>query len=261
MRRSAIAMTTLVLPAATTPTLRVSIAPRVVSTASTAPPTPRRIAVTSQFSMMSTPERVGGARIAPGDRVMPGDAAAPLQGGPDHRVAHARLDVERRAEGLRLLARQPFIVDAVEAVRVDMALQALLIMHVVREHHHAALREHDVVVERLRQPLPELHRMVVKRRALVEEVVRADDGGVAPGVAAADPALLQHRDIGDAEFLREIIGGGKPMAAAADDDRVVAGLRLGRTPLRPPALVAGEGVAKEGERGKSLHPLTDFQFE
>ena len=192
---------------------------------------------------------------------MAGDAAAPLQGGPDHRIAHRRLDIERRAKGLRLSRREPFVVDAVQAVRVDMALQALLIMHIMREHHHATLREHDVVVERLGQPLPKLHRMVVKRRAFIEKVIRANDGGVAPRIAAADPALFQHRDIGNAELLREVIGGREPMATPADDHHVIAGFRLRRAPLRPPALMAAEGVPNEGERGKSLHAFADFRFD
>ena len=55
MRTPAIAITTLVLPAATTPIFFVAIAPRVVSTPLTAPEASRRIALTSQFWMMSTP--------------------------------------------------------------------------------------------------------------------------------------------------------------------------------------------------------------
>jgi len=48
-RNPAMAAITLVCPAATMPTLRALIVPRVVSTASTAPSTPRRMPVTSQF--------------------------------------------------------------------------------------------------------------------------------------------------------------------------------------------------------------------
>ncbi len=55
MRTPAIAITTLVWPAATTPTFRAAIGPRVVSTAFTAPDGPRLMPVTSQFWMMSTP--------------------------------------------------------------------------------------------------------------------------------------------------------------------------------------------------------------
>ena len=55
--------------------------------------------------------------------------------------------------------------------------------------------------------------MVVDARALVLEIVGADDRGVAAGVAAAEPALLEHRDIGDAVLLREVVGGREPVAA------------------------------------------------
>ena len=48
-RTPAIAMTTLVFPATTTPILFVATAPRVVSRPLTAPEASRRIAVTSQF--------------------------------------------------------------------------------------------------------------------------------------------------------------------------------------------------------------------
>jgi transcriptional regulator GlxA family with amidase domain len=66
--------------------------------------------------------------------------------------------------------------------------------------------------------------VVVEPRALVIEIVRADDGGVAPGVAAAEPALVDHRDVGDPVLLGEIVGGAEPVAAGADDDDVVFGL-------------------------------------
>jgi len=48
-------MITLVWPAAATPMRGARIVPRVVSTPSTAPLASRRMPVTSQFSMMSTP--------------------------------------------------------------------------------------------------------------------------------------------------------------------------------------------------------------
>ena len=64
MRTPAIAITTEVWPAATTPTFLAAIAPRVVSTPATAPDASRRIATTSQFWMMSTP-RAEAARAKP----------------------------------------------------------------------------------------------------------------------------------------------------------------------------------------------------
>ena len=60
------------------------------------------------------------------------------------------------------------------------------------------------------------------------------------GVAAADPALLEHGDIADAVFLGEIVGGGEPVAAAADDDRRIGALRLRAAPGLRPALVMAD---------------------
>jgi hypothetical protein len=140
-------------------------------------------------------ERIGRAGIAPGHRVVAGGAAAPLQGRAHDRVAQALGDVERRAEFLGLFRRQPLVVDAVEAVGVDVALEALHVVHVVGEHHHPAGRIHDVVVQLPGHGLPELEGVLVDGRALVVEIVRPDDGGVAAGVAAAEPALLKHGDV------------------------------------------------------------------
>ena len=109
----------------------------------------------------------------------------------------------------------------------------------MKEVEHAALRDHGVEVEILLQPLPELHRQLVERVVAGQQVVRADDRRVAADIAGAEIALFQHGDIGDAEFLGEIIGGRKTMAAATDDDDVVMrssepGLRqAGAQPLLP----------------------------
>ena len=46
-----------------------------------------------------------------------------------------------------------------------------------------------------------------------------------------------HRDARDAVLGGEVVRGGEPVAAAADDDRVVLGLRRRTPPLRPPALL------------------------
>ena len=196
---------------------------------------------------------VGGAGIAPGDRVVPRRAAAPLQRRAQHRIAHIGFDIEWRAEGLGLFGRQPFVVDAVDPVGVDVAFEHLHVMDVVRQHHHAALREHDVVVELLTQPLPHLQRMVVERGALVEEIVGADDRRVAACVAAADPALLHHRDVAHPELAGEIIGCAQPVPAAADDDRVVGGFGRSIAPLGLPPLVPAKSLPEQRECGEALH--------
>jgi hypothetical protein len=91
--------------------------------------------VTSQFSMMSTPSASARARVAPGDGVVPRRAAARCSAAPSDRVTDVRLDVERRAERLRLLRRQPLVVDAVAAVGVDVRFETCTSCTVVREHH------------------------------------------------------------------------------------------------------------------------------
>ncbi len=106
-------------------------------------------------------ERVSRSGIAPGHRIMPRHAAAPLQRRTEHRIADIPGDIERRAECLGLLGCHPFIVDAGEAVGIDMALEALHVVMIVREHQHPALRIHYIVVQRLRKPFPELHGMIV----------------------------------------------------------------------------------------------------
>ena len=101
------------------------------------------------------------AGIAPGHGVVPGGTAAPLQGRTDDRIAGVGREIDRRAEFLHLFRREPLIVDAVQPVGVDVALEHLNVVNIVRQHHHAARRIHHVVIEILAQALPELHRMFV----------------------------------------------------------------------------------------------------
>src|SRR3546814_16180300 len=87
------------------------------------------------------------------------------------------------------------------------------------------------------QLLVELDRKFVKGSRFREEIIRADDRRVATGVAAADPAALDERDVGETMVLRTIISGREAMPAATDHDRVI--IRLGRrvAPRRlPPPL-------------------------
>src|SRR3546814_10184043 len=90
-------------------------------------------------------------------------------------------------------------------------------MPVVREHPHAALRKHDVVIQLIGQLLVELDRKFVKGSRFREEIIRADDRRVAAGVAAADPAALDERDVGETMVLRKIISGREAMPAATDN--------------------------------------------
>ena len=184
---------------------------------------------------------------------MPGRAAHPLQRRAHHRIADVLFDVERRAEFLRLFRRHPLVLDPGQPVGVDVALEHLHVMHRVGQHHHAALGIHDVVIEVLRQPVPQVQRMLVEGGAFLPQIVGAHDGGVAARVAATQPALVQHRYIGDAMHLGQVIGGGQPVAARADDDDVIGGLWLRGAPLVAPVLVRAEGVFRQFEKGIARH--------
>ena len=194
------------------------------------------------------PQPVGGAGIAPGHGVVPGGAAPPLERGTQHRIAHVVGDVQGRAVGLRLLRRQPLIVHARGPVGVDVALEHLHVVHRVGQHHHAPLAEHDVVVQLPGQALPQLDGVVVEPRALRKQVVGADDGGVAPGIAAPQPALLDHGDVAHPVLAGQVVGRAQAVPAATDDHRVIGRLRLGRAPLRLPARLAGQALPEQLER-------------
>ena len=103
---------------------------------------------------------------------------------------------------------QEFGVDAVEPVGADPAGEIAHLLLGVAQVQDAALAEHDVVVEFAAEVFPELERELVNVRASIPEVVGAHDGGVAPHAAAAQPASLEHGDVGDAVDLGEVVGRG-----------------------------------------------------
>ena len=95
--------------------------------------------------------------------------------------------------------------------------------------------------------------MIVESGALVVEIVRADDRGVAVGIAAAEPALVDHRDVDDPVLLRQVVGGAEAVAAGADDHHVVGGLGLRVRPLGRPALLAGQCALDHLDEGEARH--------
>ena len=175
--------------------------------------------------------------IAPSDRVMTRRAATPLQRRTQYRMPRIWCDIQRRTISFGLFGREPFIIYAIQPVGVDMALKALHIMHIMREHHDATLGIHDVVIEFLTEAIPQLDRVIIKMRAFIIEIIGADDRGVASGIAAADPALFKYCDVGNPVFLREIICRAKTMPTSADDDRIISGLGCSVGPLFGPILM------------------------
>ena len=190
----------------------------------------------------------GVAGIAPGDGVMAGDGARRMIERAEDRIAHILGHVERRAEPVDLVGIDQLGIDAQMLVHLGAPAAGAHGRIGMGEGEMAAHGIEDVVVEFLAQPLIEPDGFVVEAHALRRQIVRADDGGVARGVAAGEIALVQHRDIGDAPVLGQVIGGGEPMAAGADDDDVVGGLQLrGLGEMALGRVFAAEPVFQESE--------------
>ena len=196
-------------PATATATFLARISPRVVGDADDA------VAVAQEAGHLAILDDVdaapvGAARIAPGHRIVAGRAGARLQQAADDRKARRAGDVEaghqpgdlvRRTAARRRRRRWRMALPRRDIV-VELGRR-------MREIEDAALREHDVVVEIVGEVLPQLHRMLVEADVVRQQVVGAHDGRVAADIAGAEPALLQHGDVGDAMLLGEIVGGGQ----------------------------------------------------
>src|SRR5277367_7204879 len=135
------------------------------------------------------------SRVAPGDRVVTRRAAVALQSRSEHGIAEARVDAEDGAELLGLFGSEPFIRYAGEPIGIDVALERLLLVMVVREHHNAARGVHQIVIELLREGRPHPVRVAINAFGGFPEIVRANDRRVAPGVAAPQPAFLDDGDV------------------------------------------------------------------
>ena len=196
-------------------------------------------------------ERIGRAREAPGHGIVPRHPATALQRGTEHGIT--RVEVDEGNPLLHLGRRQHLGVDAVQPIRRDAPLDVTHVLQRVPQVHDAALAEHHVVVQRLRQPLPQLHRLLVEVGRLGPEVVGAHDGRVAGRVAAAQVAALDHRDVVDAVLTGQVKSRCETVPAGADDHDVVFALRLGRAPLSLPAFVVRHRVAQQGPDGEFLH--------
>jgi hypothetical protein len=190
--------------------------------------------------------------VAPGHRVMARRAGTSLQQPAPDGKARVGRKIEIGQKLHHLAAIEELGVDAVEAHDIALARQDIELRGPMGEHALAALRQHDVEVEGVGQPLPQLQGELEELGIAVDHVVRAHDGGVAPDIAGADIAALDHGDIGHAVIGGEVIGGRQPMAAAPDDHRVIAGLGRRRAPGPGPGQIGIEGVTGEGEGGIAL---------
>ena len=141
-----------------------------------------------------------------------------------------------------------FSIDTVQAVGVHATFDVAHVLQRVAEIVDAALAEHDVVVEVLAESFPQLHRLFVQQRRFGPQVVRANDGGVASCITAANPALLEDGDVAHVVFTRQVICCGKTVTAAANDDDIVFLLRFRTAPGFLPVPVMTESIADEVER-------------
>ena len=131
------------------------------------------------------------------------------------------------------------------------------LMFRMRQGEHAAPAVHHVEIQDLAQPVPHRKGVVVQCCAGILQIVGADDGGVAAGIAAAEPAFFQDRDIGDAVLRRQIVGGRESMTAGADNNDIVTALRFRIAPCPWPATMVVRRISDQAEDGIFGHdPLT-----
>ena len=180
---------------------------------------------------------VGSPGVAPVDRVMADRASGRVIQRAHDRVPGVLRGVHVGHQLLDLVRPDHVRIDAFELVHLGSPPHRAQRRIVVRQGEVAHLAEHDVEVQICRETFVQLHGTVVEPDALRGEVVGAHDRGVAPGAPAAHVPLVEDGDVGDAVVLGEVVGGGQPMHASADDDNVVARLQLVVAPyLRPVTL-------------------------
>lgn len=173
-------------------------------------------------------------------------AAARLPKPAEHRIARP-VDFDDRHQLLDPRGADELGLDALQRIGMGGAGIAAHFRLRLGKHQHAARAEHHVVVQILTEPLIKRARLFIDRRRGVLKVIRADDRGVAPGIATAKPALFDHRHIGDAEIAPEIIGRGQPMPARANDHHIIARLGCGRAPGPSPPLMIARRFARDGK--------------
>src|ERR1700676_638724 len=95
----------------------------------------------------------GGARIAPGNRVVPRRSGAPLGESTEHGQPRTRREVEGGSERADLLPREELRGNAVHAHRIGPTRHGVQVVAAVREQYQPALAQHNVEIQRLREAL------------------------------------------------------------------------------------------------------------
>ena len=128
--------------------------------------------------------------------------------------------------------------------RVAASSDFLHVVHIVSKMQEPALGKHHVKVELCAQAFPEFQCVIVNGGGFVTEIVRTHDRCIAPGVAAAKPAFLEHGDIRYPALRGQIIGRRQAVTAAAHDDDVICGFRIRAAPCLRPIAMPGQSISR-----------------
>ncbi len=168
---------------------------------------------------------VGSAAVAPGDRIVTRNRAGLVKQRAQYRGMAAAGHVDHGNAALHEGGVDGLGAHPVMLVDLRAPAHGAHGRVRVRERVVPARRIEQVQIEVFGEVLPQAHAFIVKLDALGSQVVRADDRGVAAGVAAADVALVDHGDVADAVVAGQIISGGQAVPATADDHYIVARLQ------------------------------------
>ena len=167
---------------------------------------------------------------------MPRRSGATLAESPEHGQPRPRREIESGRERTDSVTGQDLRGDAVHAHGIGPAGHGVEIVTAVGEQYQAALAQHDVEIQLLRETLVEPQRKVVQPGAFRIQVIERTMVVLRPCCRRRSSRARSPRPA-DAVILGEIVGGGEPMAAAADDDDVVAGLGWHRATRAASAVV------------------------
>ena len=91
--------------------------------------------------------------------------------------------VEHRHLAHHVFAAQQFRIDAVQAHNVAAARQVVHLAWAMTEIDNAAMRDHGIKVQVVRQALPQFQRKLIELRIRIQQIVGSDDRGIAAHVA------------------------------------------------------------------------------
>ena len=165
-------------------------------------------------------------------------AAAALQERPDHRETPRELRLKFAREARKTPRIEELGVNAGKAHGIAAARERGHIAIGVRQIDDAARAVHDVVVQIPRECLPAPQRILIEVVVLRQEVIRADDRGIAPDIAVTEQALLEDGHPLDAMISRQMVGRCQAMPAGSDDDYVVGIAEPRPGPKGPPIGIA-----------------------